>query len=180
MDISNGESVGISLFVQGCHFHCKNCFNQSTWDFAGGKEWTKDIREEFLTLANKPQIKRVSILGGEPLAEENLVDVLDLVNEIKLSYPEKTIWLYSGYEFSKFFLLRDYEGVKIHPPHSRHQEIEEDKMRREIISKCNVMVDGRYIAELRDLSLRWRGSSNQNVINVQESIKQEKLILYCD
>ena len=163
MDISNGEGIGISLFVQGCHFHCKNCFNSSTWDFDCGKDWTEEVRERFLALVSRAQIKRVSILGGEPLANENLIDVLDLVNEIKLSYQQKTIWIYSGYEFCKFFRLRDYEGVKLHLPYSRYQEIKDDEIRKEIISKCDVMVDGRYVDELRDISLKWRGSSNQNV-----------------
>ena len=91
--------------------------------------------EELLDLASRPQIKRVSILGGEPLAKENLVDVLDLVNKTKLSYPEKTIWLYSGYSFAKFFRLRNYEGVKLHLPYSSHQEIKDDDIRKEIISR---------------------------------------------
>ena len=83
MDISNGEGVGIALFVQGCHFHCKNCFNQDTWDFNGGKEWTKETKNEFLELIEKPYIKRVSFLGGECLADENLEGVYDLIKNIK-------------------------------------------------------------------------------------------------
>lgn len=94
--------------------------------------------------------------------------------------PEKTIWIYSGYEFSHFFLLKDYEGIKYHLPYTSMQEMKANDIRTEIISKCDVMVDGRYVDELRNLSLKWKGSSNQNVINVQESIKQQRLILYCD
>ena len=180
MDITNGEGIGISLFVQGCHFHCKNCFNFETWDFNSGKEWTEETKGAFLILASNSHIKRVSILGGEPLAVENLNEVLDLVNEIRLSYPKKSIWLYSGYEFSKFFVLREYEGVKLHLPNSRHQKLSDDEIRKEIISKCDVMVDGRYVDDLRDISLKWRGSLNQNVISIQESINQERLVLYCD
>ena len=93
MDISNGEGVGISLFVQGCHFHCKNCFNKDTWDFNGGKEWTQDTEDKLIELANKPYIKRLSILGGEPLADENLDGVLHLVDRFRLLLPSKTIWL---------------------------------------------------------------------------------------
>lgn len=157
MDISNGERIGISLFVQGCHFHCKNCFNQSTWDFNSGKEWTEDSKKTFLKLAKKPRIKRISILGGETLAEENLQDVLDLVNEIRLSMPEKTIWLYSGYTW---------------------EETRLNELRQQIIKQCNIMVDGRFIDTLKDLSLKWRGSSNQRVIDVQETLTQDRVILY--
>ena len=159
MDIVNGEGVGVALFVQGCHFHCKSCFNSSTWDFSGGKEWTKDKKDEFLTLAKNPHRKRISILGGEPLAEENLADVLDLVNEIRLSFPEKTIWLYSGFTW---------------------KEALNNDLRCKIIKQCDVMVDGRFIDELKDLSLAYRGSTNQRVINVQESLRQNKVILYCE
>lgn len=161
MDISNGEGIGISLFTQGCHFHCKNCFNTETWDFNGGKEWSEEVKKDFLRLAENPHIKRISLLGGEPLADENLNDVLDLVNEIRLSFPQKNIWLYSGFTWDEVF-----NGDK--------------EIRKEIISKCDVMIDGRYVDELRDISLKWRGSNNQNVIDVQESIKQERFTLYCN
>lgn len=97
LDLSNGEGIGVALFVQGCNFHCKNCFNPETWDFNGGKEWTQEVKNKFLELANRPYIKRISILGGEPLADENIDDVLDLVNKIRHSLPKKTIWLYTGY-----------------------------------------------------------------------------------
>lgn len=161
MDISNGEGIGISLFTQGCHFHCKNCFNTETWDFDGGKEWSEEVKKDFLKLAAKPHIKRISLLGGEPLTDENLNDVLDLVNEIRLSFPQKNIWLYSGFTWDEVF-----NG--------------DNEIRKEIISKCDVMIDGRYVDELRDISLKWRGSNNQNVIDVQKSIKQEGLALYCN
>jgi len=161
MDISNGEGVGISLFTQGCHFHCRNCFNSETWDFDGGKEWTEEVEKDFLRLAANPHIKRISLLGGEPLANENLDGVLDLVNEIRLSYPQKNIWLYSGFTWDEVL-----NG--------------DNEIRKEIISKCDVMIDGRYVDELRDISLKWKGSTNQNVIDIQESIKQERLVLYCN
>ena len=99
-DISNGEGVGVALFVQGCHFHCYNCFNTNTWDFNGGKEWTQDTENKLIELASRPYIKRLSILGGEPLADENLDGVLHLVDRFRLSFPNKSIWLYTGYELS--------------------------------------------------------------------------------
>ena len=169
LDISNGEGVGVALFVQGCHFHCYNCFNPDTWDFNDGKEWTQDTEDKLIELANKPYIKRLSILGGEPLADENLDGVLHLANRFRLSFPNKSIWLYSGYTWSEIFndgvyLTKDCDGWK----------------RREIVKKCDVLVDGKYIDAQRNVQAKWRGSSNQRVIDVKQSIKQGKVVLYCD
>ena len=102
LDISNGEGIGVALFVQGCPFnpHCYNCFNPNTWDFNGGKEWTPETEDKLIELASRPYIKRLSILGGEPLADENLDGVLHLVDRFCLLLPNKSIWLYSGYELS--------------------------------------------------------------------------------
>ena len=195
LDISNGEGVGVALFVQGCRFACKNCFNPETWDFNGGKEWTNEVKEKFLELIDRPYIKRVSLLGGECLADENLDDVLDLVTEInkrynipqdivcnnnsdlnilngntdriRLSSPTKTIWLYTGYTWDQIFtdgvfLTRDCAGWK----------------RREIVKQCNILVDGRYIDSERDITLKWKGSKNQRVIDVQQSLQQNRIVLY--
>ena len=157
MDISNGEGVGVSLFVQGCPFHCKNCFNSDTWDFNGGKEWTEKTKDKFMKLINRPYIKRVSILGGEPLANKNYLTVRYLLKEIKNKFPEKQIWLYSGYTLEHF---------------SREQ--------LRTIIYADVLVDGEYIDEQRDITLKWRGSKNQRVIDVQQTLKQGKVVLYCD
>lgn len=200
LDISNGEGVGVSLFVQGCDRHCFNCFNSDTWDFNGGKEWTEEIKNKFMGLINRPYIRRISILGGEPLAEQNLDDVLSLIKEIRekypisqnpnsenigksrvledenskeirISFPEKTIWLYTGYSFSEIF-------------RGQASTISQDGMdnfkRREIIKSCDVVVDGRYIDEQRDVTLKWRGSKNQRIISIPETLKQGKVVLYCD
>lgn len=202
MDISNGEGVGVSLFVQGCDKkpHCKNCFNSDTWDFSGGKEWTEETKDKFMRLINRPYIKRVSILGGEPLAEQNLDGVLDLIqtirekypipqndnrenpyklrvsendnsDEIRISFPKKTIWLYSGYSYSEIF--RGQSSCL-------SQEGLNNFKRREIISNVDVLVDGEYIDEQRNLSKKWAGSDNQRVIDIQQSLAQNKVILYCD
>lgn len=101
MDISNGEGIGVSLFVQGCDFHCKNCFNSETWDFLKGQEWNEKTKNQFLKLVEKPFIQRVSILGGEPLHPENVQNVLKIVDEIRVSYPIKNIWLYTGYTWEQ-------------------------------------------------------------------------------
>lgn len=177
LDVSNGEGCGVALFVQGCPFnpHCKNCFNPETWDFNGGKEWTEETKNKFLKLIDRPYIKRVSLLGGEPLAEQNLDDVLSLVKEIRISFPEKTIWLYTGYNFN--LLKSKYNEYKYTPFAANADEW---LTRWEIISNVNVLVDGEYIDEQKDLTLKFRGSKNQRVIDIPESLKQGKVVLYCD
>ena len=172
MDISNGESIGVALFVQGCHFHCKNCFNSETWDFNGGKEWTEDIKNKFLKLIDKPYINRISILGGEPLADENVENVLKLVNEIRISFPNKNIWIYSGYTFKEMQLLSkglDQESMRFN---------KYNKMRQDILKSCDVLIDGRYIDSERDITLKWRGSKNQRVIDLKKTYQEKRIVLY--
>lgn len=178
MDISNGEGVGVSLFVQGCPFHCKNCFNSDTWDFNGGKEWTEEIKDKFIKLIDRPYIKRVSFLGGECLAEQNLDEVLKLVQEIRISFPEKTIWLYTGFCWND--IMCSFAGLQADYVVLDKKDIEAWEKRKEIISNADVLVDGEYIDEQRDITLKWRGSSNQRVISVVDSLAQGKIVLYCD
>ena len=207
LDISNGANIGVALFVQGCDRHCFNCFNSETWNFNNGKEWTEEIKNKFMELIDRPYIKRISILGGEPLAEQNLDDVLSLIKkirekypisqnpnsenigksrvledknskEIRISFPEKTIWLYTGYEWNQIM------GIKVMQPifscEDLESKIQNVLKRQEIIKMCNVVVDGRYIDEQKDLALKWRGSKNQNVIDIKQSLAQNKMVLYCD
>lgn len=171
LDISNGESVGVSLFVQGCHFHCENCFNQSTWDFNGGREWTEEKESKFFKLIDRPHIKRVSILGGEPLATENISEVLKICKQIRLLFgQQKSIWIYSGYTWENTF---DKVGCIY------QQNVDINKiLRRQIISQCDVMVDGRYVDELKDQSYPYAGSTNQRVIDVQKSLGAQHPILW--
>lgn len=205
MDISNGEGVGVALFVQGCHFHCKNCFNPETWDFNNGKEWTVEAKNKFLELVGRPYIRRVSILGGEPLAEENIDDVLDLVaeinkryntsqdkvyitdknnniltdfpNKIRLSSPKKSIWLYSGYNWESIMeYISSYTDDFDYIEESYIDGLYE--VRKQIISNCDVMVDGQYIDSQRDITLPYRGSSNQRLINVQQSLQKGEIVLW--
>ncbi len=171
LDISNGEGVGVSLFVQGCDRHCFNCFNSDTWDFNGGKEWTEETKNKFIKLIDRPYINRISVLGGEPLAEQNLDEVLSLIKEIRISFPEKTIWLYTGYKFEDLI-----NGI--HYP--LDSEWEDKVLRQSIVKLCDVLVDGEYIDEQRDITLKWRGSSNQRVIDAKQSLAQNKIVLYCN
>ena len=153
MDISNGPGVRVSIFMQGCEFHCKNCFNPETWDFKKGKEFTDKTIERVLKLADKEYIQGLSILGGEPMHPKNIDNTLKLVKVFKEKYPEKDIWVWSGFLFDN---LKD----------------------KEVLKYINVLVDGQYKDELHDFRLKYRGSSNQRVIDVQKSIKENKIILY--
>lgn len=164
MDISNGEEIGISLFVQGCPFHCKGCFNQETWDFNGGIEWTDSIETKFLQLADKPHIKRISILGGEPLADRNVEIVYDLLTKIRTKFKtSKKIWLYTGYKWEDINFFVNYEIGKI---------------RFDAVKLANVLVDGNFQEELKNVNLKWRGSSNQRIIDIPASLKENILVLY--
>lgn len=165
----NGSNIGVSLFVQGCPFHCKGCFNSETWDFNGGKEWTKEVEDKFLDLVSKPYIKRVSILGGEPLATQNVYEVLSLVEKIRERFPDKTVWIYSGYTWETIFDddKFDVEGG-----------ICENQSRRAIILLADVFVDGQFVDELKDLSLKFRGSSNQRLIDVPKTIDKGEIVLW--
>lgn len=181
LDISNGANIGVALFVQGCdrNPHCKNCFNSETWDFNSGKEWTEKTKNKFMELIDKPYINRISVLGGEPLAEQNLNEVLSLIKEIRISFPEKSIWLYTGFRWN---YIMNYQPVET-DDFDYIEESYNDRLmekRKQIISLCNVVVDGEYIDEQKDLTLKWRGSKNQRVIDVKESIAQNKIVLYCD
>ena len=178
MDISNGEGVGVSLFIQGCPFHCKNCFNSDTWDFNGGKEWTEETKNKFMELINRPYIKRVSFLGGECLADQNLDVVLDLIKEIRISFPEKTIWLYTGFCWDD--IMCSFAGLQADCVVLDKKNIEAWEKRRKIISNIDVLVDGEYIDEQKDLTLKWKGSKNQRCIDVKKSLVQNKTVLYCD
>lgn len=164
LDISNGVGTGVSLFLQGCHFHCHNCFNKSTWSFKGGKPWDSIIEEQFFSLIEKPYIQRVSILGGEPLSEENLTDLLDLIVKIKTNFPNKKIWLYTGYIFEDIILSVFYEDDLI----IGHESV----LRKLIIENVDVLIDGPYEDSLKDQNLKWKGSANQRVIDVPTTVSQ--------
>lgn len=175
MDISNGEGIGVSLFVQGCDFHCKNCFNSETWEFSKGQEWNDKTKNQFLKLIETPFIQRVSILGGEPLHPKNVQNVLKIVDEIRVSYPTKNIWLYTGYTWEEIWIK---DNIKTDDKIQDMREKAIKNLRRQVVRMCDVLIDGRYIDELRDVSLHWRGSSNQRVINVQKTLEQKQIVLW--
>lgn len=154
-EISNGTGVGVSIFFQGCHFHCKNCFNPETWDYKGGNEWTEKTDDALRELISKPYIKRVSLLGGEPMDQSHYVFAISYF--VHAYRDDIKIWLYTGYTF---------EDILNNPEKTLD------------ISGVDVMVDGQFIEELKDLSLPFRGSSNQRIIDVQESLRNKNVILW--
>lgn len=148
LEYVNGEGIGVSLFVQGCPFHCKGCFNEETWSYDGGEIWTSEVEDQFMKLIDRPYITRVSILGGEPLSDRNLQQLSCLLVKIRTLYPKINIWLYTGFTWEQIF-------------------DECDRQRQKIVMLCDVLVDGPFIEEQKDLTLKWRGSKNQNVINIK-------------
>lgn len=154
-DIANGVGITMSLWTQGCPHHCKGCFNMETWDFNKGKEFTElDLKYIFDNI-NKNDIHRdLSILGGEPLCPQNIEGVINLCKEFKKIYPNKKIYIWTGYTLEEF-----------------------NDTQKSILKYIDVIVDGKFIEEKRNLSLKLRGSENQRVINVKETLKNKKIIL---
>ena len=157
-DVSNGPGIRSSLFVSGCTHRCEGCFNESYQHFNYGNEWTKEIEDQFINQLKDPNIQGVTILGGEPFDQIKTNDLLDLVKRIKEETKLK-IWIYSGYTF---------EEILRHP------------LRRKILSYCDVLVDGKFVKELKDLTLKFRGSKNQRMINIKSSLNQNQIILLED
>lgn len=156
MDISNGPGVRVSIFMQGCTFNCKNCFNPETHDFMGGEEFTEDTIEQVLKLCENEHVEGLSILGGEPMHPINIEGTTELAKKFKEKFPNKNLWVWTGFLFDR------------------------DLQNREVLKYIDVLVDGQYVDELRDPRLKYNGSSNQRVIDVQNSVKQGKVILYKD
>lgn len=153
-DIANGAGIGIVLWVQGCDIHCKGCHNPQTWDFSAGHNFTQQDKNTLMEELQKPYITRLTISGGHPLDKHNFEDVLELVKEVKIKFPTKDIWLYTGYLYEELY----------------YREISR------ILLYIDVLVDGPYIEEQRDITLAFRGSRNQRLIDVKETLKQGKII----
>ncbi|HJA06152.1 MAG TPA: anaerobic ribonucleoside-triphosphate reductase activating protein [Candidatus Mediterraneibacter pullicola] len=162
-DIANGEGVRVSLFVSGCTHHCPGCFNQDTWDFDYGKEYTQETEEEILNALAPDYINGLSLLGGEPFEPQNQAVLVELLRKVKERYPRKNIWCYSGYLFDKELLSE-----------SRARCEYTDEM----LSMLDVLVDGRFVETLKDIRLVFRGSSNQRVIDVQKSLEAGEIVLW--
>lgn len=153
MDIADGPGVRVSIFMQGCTFNCKNCFNHDTHDFNGGKEFTDETINRVLELCDKDHIEGLSILGGEPMHPKNIEGTTKLAKAFKEKFPNKNVWAWSGFLFDR------------------------DLKDKEVLNYIDTLVDGQYVDELRDPTLKWKGSSNQRVIDVQKSLETKEVVL---
>lgn len=162
-DVANGPGVRVSLFVSGCTHHCKECFNPETWDFDYGRPFTAETEDKIMEYLKPDYIKGLTLLGGEPMEHSNQQGLLPLVKRVRDMYPDKTIWCFTGYDFQKDIL------EKMVP------EWEETK---ELLSRIDVLVDGEFQIENKDLGLAFKGSSNQRTILVQESMKKGEICLW--
>lgn len=164
-DIANGPGVRVSLFVSGCTHRCKGCFNEVAWDFDYGQPFTQETINEILKMLEPPHIAGITLLGGEPFEPENQPALLDLLRHIKAKMPQKSIWAFSGYLFE-----RDILAGRLGPK----------AITEEIVSYLDVLVDGPFILEKKDLMLRFRGSSNQRLIDVKASLRSGEIVLWND
>lgn len=154
MDVSNGVGIRVSIFMQGCTFNCEGCFNTDTHDFNGGKEFTDETIARVLELCSKDYIVGLSILGGEPLHAKNIEGTTKLAKAFKEKFPNKTIWVWSGFLFDR------------------------DLKNKEILNYIDVLVDGQFKIELYSPRLQWKGSSNQRVIDVKKSLEEDEIVLF--
>lgn len=164
--IADGAGVRVVLWVSGCNVHCNNCHNPESWDFNAGKSFDNSAKKELFDALNKPWVQGLTLSGGHPLEYENLPMIYNVVKETKEKFPDKDIWLYTGYTLK----INDFDtSVDI--------GWDNGLLRNYILAMCDVVVDGQYIESLRDVSLKFRGSSNQRIIDVKETIKQNQIIL---
>ena len=162
-DIANGLGVRVSLFVSGCTHHCKGCFNPETWDFNYGNEFTEEVQQEVISALAPDYISGLSLLGGEPFEPSNQASLVPFLKKVKELYPEKDIWCYSGYNFESDMLTGKLGDASVTD---------------EMLSYIDILVDGEFVEGLKDISLRFKGSSNQRIIDVQQSLKTDTLVLW--
>lgn len=173
-DMNNGDGLRVVLWLSGCSHHCYNCQNPQTWNPNSGIPFDNEAKQELFTELSKDYISGITLSGGDPLYEDNLDDVLSLLKEIKENFPTKTIWLYTGYTFEYIVSGIGYDDQ------GSFFFTEEDRKMWKIISMCDVLVDGEYIDAERNVTLKWRGSSNQKVIDIQRTLKTGNITLHCD
>ncbi len=163
VDIANGPGVRISLFVSGCPHHCKGCFNEMTWDFTYGKPYTQETIDYILKLLEPHYIKGITFLGGEPMAPANQGEVLNTMRQIKEHFPDKDIWLYTGYVYDTDIVGKMLDTL----PHTR-----------ELLSYIDILVDGPFILEKKNLNLQFKGSENQRIIDMKKTFASGEIVLW--
>ncbi|MBR3003124.1 MAG: anaerobic ribonucleoside-triphosphate reductase activating protein [Clostridia bacterium] len=154
MDIANGPGVRVSVFMQGCEFNCKNCFNKETHDFCGGTDFTDETIDKIMKLCENENVEGLSVLGGEPMHPKNIEGTTKLVKTFKEKFPNKNVWAWSGFTYENY--LKD----------------------KPVVNYLDVLVDGRFEENLHDPTLKWKGSSNQRVIDMKKTIQSNQIILY--
>lgn len=164
-DVANGPGVRVSLFVSGCTHQCKNCFNKEAWNFNYGEKYTEKQTEEIIKALKPDYIKGFSLLGGEPFEKQNQIVLCEVLEEIKKAYPEKTVWCYSGYTFDTDLLTG---------------KICDFSITKRMLDCIDILVDGEFVEEKKDLSLRFKGSSNQRIIDVKRSLKEGKVVRWSE
>ncbi len=158
-DIANGPGVRVSLFVSGCRHHCKNCFNKEAWDFNYGEPFTNEVMDEVLEACKPSHITGISLLGGEPFEKENRAGLIELLKKFREMYPEKNVWCYTGFVLDEELLKAGESDAS------------------ELLSLIDVLVDGRFVEELKNLALMFRGSSNQRIIDVPKTLEKREVVL---
>ena len=160
-DVANGEGVRVSLFVSGCNHHCKGCFNAQAWDFNYGKEFTEEDIDRIISELDHPYVAGLSLLGGEPLEYKNQQGLLPLVKKVKEKFPDKNIWCYTGFDFEK-----DVVG----------KMAKNNETTRELLKYIDIIVDGKFEEDKKDLKLQFRGSSNQKIVDVKKSLQTGQIV----
>lgn len=162
-DIANGVGVRVSLFVSGCTHRCKNCFNQETWDFNYGEEFTEDTENLILEYLKPTFVNGLSLLGGEPFEKKNQEALVPFLRKVKSAFPDKDVWCYTGYLFDKELLKESRARCEFTD---------------EMLSMIDILVDGKYIEEEKDITLQFRGSKNQRIIDVKRSLSENSVVLW--
>lgn len=161
IDVANGEGVRVSVFVSGCNHHCKGCFNQCAWDFNYGKEFSEKEEQQIIDYMNHDYISGLSLLGGEPLEPKNQEGLLPLVKKVKEKFPNKDIWCYTGFDFEKDVVEKMAKN---------------NETTRELLKYIDIIVDGKFEEDKKDLKLQFRGSSNQKIVDVKKSLQTGQIV----
>ena len=162
-DVANGEGMRVSVFVSGCRNHCKGCFQPQTWDFNYGREYTPEIEQFIIDELSKSYYDGITILGGDPMEPENQEPVLRLLRRIKKELPDKNVWVYTGYVYDRDLVPGGKRFV--------------DGVTRELLESIDILIDGRFVEELKNLMLNFRGSGNQRIIKMKETLETGKVVL---